>query len=449
VSGGPRAPLPRRSALAAGLTAALSGCGVGRWLGEAEEAPLPGERRAVLLLEEEVRADPAVADLPVRLPRPRRNEAWAQNGGVATHAMQHLESGDTLARAWTADIGSGAGRRTRLLAPPVAAGGAVFTVDTDDEVAAFDAAGGRELWRRRVTDGRSGDRLTTGGLAHDAGRLYVTGGAGDVAALDAATGAEVWRTAVKAPVRAAPTVSDGRLLVLAADNQLFAIDAAGGEIAWRHAGVFEQAGILGGASPAAAGGLVIAAYSSGEVFALELASGRPLWSDTVLRPRRTLAIGAITDIIGDPVIDRDRVIVAGVSGEMVALDVARGERVWETAIASTQMPWVAGEVLYLLTERNELACLLRADGRIRWVSPLGLYRETDDPDSGRVRWAGPILVGDRLLIAGTSGEALSVSPYTGEVLGRVPLPGPVGLPPIAAAGTVYLLTDEGELVAFR
>ena len=153
------------------------------------------------------------------------------------------------------------------------------------------------------------------------------------------------------------------MLVLAADNQLFALDAGTGAVQWRHAGVFEQAGILGGASPAATSGLVVAAYSSGEVFGLELASGRPLWSDTVLRPRRTLAINTISDIIGDPVIDRDIVVVAGISGEMVALDVSRGERIWSTNVTSTQMPWVAGEVVYLLTERNELVCLLRNTGR--------------------------------------------------------------------------------------
>ena len=45
----------------------------------------------------------------------------------------------------------------------------------------------------------------------------------------------------------------------------------------------------------------------------------------MLRPRRTLAIGAIADIVGDPVIDGGRVIVAGASGEMAAFDLARGD----------------------------------------------------------------------------------------------------------------------------
>ena len=127
-------------------------------------------------------------------------------------------------------------------------------------------------------------------------------------------------------MRAAPTVADGRVLVPTADSQLFALD--GGDAArsiWQHAGLFEQAGILGGASPAAADGTSSPPTPRARWSALSLANGQPLWSETVLRPRRTLAIGAITDIVGDPVIDGDRVIVAGVSGEMAAFDLARGD----------------------------------------------------------------------------------------------------------------------------
>ena len=93
-----------------------------------------------------------------------------------------------------------------------------------------------------------------------------------VLALDAASGAELWRRQLRAPIRAAPTVIDGKVLVPTADSQLFALDAATGEVLWQHAGLFEQAGILGGASPAAADGIVVAAYASGEVVALSLAS---------------------------------------------------------------------------------------------------------------------------------------------------------------------------------
>jgi outer membrane protein assembly factor BamB len=66
-----------------------------------------------------------------------------------------------------------------------------------------------------------------------------------------------------------------------------------------------------------------------------------------------------------------------------------------------------------------------------------------------VRWSGPVLAGERLLLASDQGEVASVSPYDGRVLGKARLRGPVTLPPVVADGTVYLLTDGGELLAYR
>jgi hypothetical protein len=42
-----------------------------------------------------------------------------------------------------------------------------------------------------------------------------------------------------------------------------------------------------------------------------------------------------------------------------------------------------------------------------------------------------------------------MSPYNGEILGRIALDGPVVLPPVAADGTVYLLTEDADLLASR
>jgi outer membrane protein assembly factor BamB len=113
------------------------------------------------------------------------------------------------------------------------------------------------------------------------------------------------------------------------------------------------------------------------------------------------------------------------------------------------MPWLAGDFIYLLTTRGEVMCLLRENGRVRWVSPLPRLTDPDDPAAEPISWTGPILVGDRLLLAGSTGEALAMSPYNGEILGRIDLDGPVLIPPVAADGTVYLLTENAELLAYR
>ena len=165
--------------------------------------------------------------------------------------------------------------------------------------------------------------------------------------------------------------------------------------------------------------------------------------------RRTLAIGAINDITGAPVIDDEDVIIAGNGGELVAFDRTSGARRFDVNLTSRNSPWVAGDFVYLLTDRNEVVCLLRTGGRVRWVSPLERLVDPDNPVSKRIFWAGPVLSGDRLILAGSTAEAVTVSPYNGEILGRIDLPGPVSVTPVVADDSLYILTDDGTLLAYR
>jgi outer membrane protein assembly factor BamB len=428
------------------LAALVAGCG--GWWGEDEDPPLPGKRVPVMLLEDGLSADSRIASVTVRLPAPVSNVAWPQSGGFPSHVMQHLAAGDSLNRAWDADVGAGSDDRQRISAVPVIADGRVHAMDSEGVVSAFDAASGSRIWQFEPADMEDDEHLG-GGLALDAGWLFVVAGNGDVFGLDAETGSEVWRQSLNLPVRSSPATADGIVLVLTADNQLFALDGQTGDPLWTHAGIFEIAGLLGGPTPAVADGIVIVPYSSGELFALRLDTGRPIWADTLQRPRRTLGIAAISDLDGHPAIDDRRVFVGGHGGEMAAFDLQTGSRLWEIDLASTQTPWVAGDFIFTMSTRGEVVCLLRQGGAIRWVSPLPRLEDPEDVESEPIVWQGPILVGDRLIVAGSNEEAMAVSPYTGELLGRIEVPGPVRVPPVAANGTVYLLTDDGTLLAYR
>jgi outer membrane protein assembly factor BamB len=104
--------------------------------------------------------------------------------------------------------------------------------------------------------------------------------------------------------------------------------------------------------------------------------------------------------------------------------------------------------LFVVSLQQRMAAINRDDGRIAWVSDLPRW-EDPDKQKGPITWYGPLLVGDRLVVAGTSELALAVSPYTGEILGRQNLSGNASLGPIAAAGTVFVITDDGRLLAVR
>ncbi|MBM3645352.1 MAG: pyrrolo-quinoline quinone [Alphaproteobacteria bacterium] len=434
-----------RIALLLGAALTLTACDIF----DKKKDPLPGERVRVFQDRRDLEPDRDVASLQIVLPQPAVNESWPQSGGFAHHAMHHLEIAPEPQIAWTAQIGSGGSDSRVLTTPPVVVDGRVFTKDAESTVSAFAADTGALLWRvtLKPEKARDGDEFG-GGLAYYGGRLFVTTGFAHVFSLDPADGSEVWRSTVSAPVRGAPTVFADRVFAVSIDNRLHALAAVDGSELWQFAALQEAAGYLSGSSAAASGETLVAPFSSGELVALRVDNGRQSWNESLIGTRRELrAFGNLTDIRGRPVIDRGLVVAIGTAGQLAALDLRTGQRLWERGIAGNQTPWAAGRFVFIVTANSEIAAVHRADGKIKWVTPLTQF-VNDDPRRP-VLWAGPVLAGDRLLIGGSTGELLSVSPYTGEVVGKLDLREPLRLAPVIANRTVYVLTDSGRLIALR
>ena len=60
-----------------------------------------------------------------------------------------------------------------------------------------------------------------------------------------------------------------------------------------------------------------------------------------------------------------------------------------------------------------------------------------------------VLAGDRLIVTSSTGDAITISPYTGELLGHLNLPGTPTVAPVVANNTMYVLTEGASLVAIR
>lgn len=453
----------KRAALAlavAGL--ALGGCGI---LGSREKPKTPtvGERIPVLTSETGVEVDPALADIEVSLPGPATNDSWTQPGGNAAKSMGHVGLPRSLSRAWNVSIGSGSSIRMRLAAGPVVGDGRIYTIDSRAVVRAFDARTGSELWRREVgseearrggTNFLSGEYtgnvalLFGGGVSFDGGRVYATSGLGDVSAFNAETGEEVWRVRPGGPLRGAPTIANDNVYVLSSDNQLYALNPADGKTRWNGAGSVELAGVLGVASPAAAQGTVVAGFSSGELTAYRYENGRVVWQDALARTSISTAVASLSDIDAEPVIDAGRVYAIGQGGRMVALELNTGQRLWELNVAGIATPWVAGEWVFVVTDDARLLAIARSTGKVRWISQLRRWRDEEDK-KGPIRWIGPMLAGERLVLVSSDGRIANVSPADGSVQSMQETDMTVSVAPIIANDTLYILNDKGDLSAWR
>jgi outer membrane protein assembly factor BamB len=442
-------PILRVLLVALLLALSLTGCDLFDRIFEKTKKPLPGERIAVMQDRKEIEPDKDAASIQVVLPGPVVNDSWPQSGSFANYAMQHLAVGDSPQIIWTADVGAGSSSSRILTTPPVVADGKVFAKDAESTVTAYNADTGQRIWSVTLKPEKArDDDEFGGGLAYYGGRLFVTTGFAVVFSLDAADGKEVWSSAVSAPVRGAPLVFGDRVFATSIDNKLHALAAVDGSDLWTFSGLQEVSGYVGGNSPAGSGDIVVAPFTSGELVGLRLENGRTVWNESLVGPRREArAFGNLADIRGRPVIDRGLVLAMGSAGTLAAVDLRSGQRLWERNIGGSQTPWAAGRFVFVVSSTADVVCLERDTGKVKWVTPLTQYQ--DEKRRKPILWGGPVLAGDRLLVGGSTGELLALSPYTGEIIGKFNIGNPMRLAPVVANHVVYVLADNGRLIALR
>lgn len=427
------------------LPLSLSGCD---WF-DKKKPPLVGERVPVFSDRKDLEPDKEAGAIQITLPAPAANESWPESGGYPNYAMQHLAIGDSPQVLWTADIGAGSGSSRILTAPPVVAEGKVFVKDAESTVSAFDANTGGKIWSVTLKPEKARDSNEFGGgVAYYGGRLFVTTGFANVFSLDPNDGNVIWNSVVSAPIRGAPLVIADRVFAVSIDNKLHAMAAVDGSDLWNFSGLQEVAGYVGGNSPSGFQDVIVAPFSSGELVELRAENGRTVWNESLVGPRReSRAFGNLADIRGRPVIDRGMVLAMGSAGTLAAIDLRSGQRVWERNIGGSQTPWVAGRFLFVVTSSADVAAVERDTGKVKWVTPLTQY--ADEKRRNPIQWVGPVLASDRLLVGGSTGELLALSPYTGEVIGKLAIGSPMRLAPVVANRTIYILADTGRLIALR
>src|SRR3546814_19848892 len=117
---------------------------------------------------------------------------------------------------------------------------------------------------------------------------------------------------------------------------------------------------------------------------------------------------------------------------MVALELNTGQRIWEINIAGISTPWVAGEWIFVVTDQGQLLAVARSSGRVKWMTQLPRWQDEEDK-KGALSWVGPVLAGERLILASSDGRIVNVSPSYGSIQSPVAPNNPRTPPPVAAA----------------
>jgi len=434
------------------------------WMGAEDTNIMQGERISVLALKRSLRADPSGDDIEVKLPQRVENKDWE---GQGVRPASNISLSGKVKTRKQVKIGNEPEDEFRITSTPIIADGIVYTIDGKGLIQARKIEGIKELiWQKEikpqemvkkdflgiVSRASTEEKEFLGGdIAFGNGNLIVTTGRGEVISIDGKTGEEKWTRSVKIPVKSPPAVSKDKIYFITAENVLYAISTENGKTMWTHTGLSERTSIFGSSSPVISDGVIVAPYSSGDIYALNAETGDVMWSDTLAETGAGSAMSfSINDINATPVVSGDTVFASANDGDLSAFDLYTGTRKWRQSISSVQTPWAAGEFLYVLTTENEVVCIHIPNGKIKWVSSLPSKDDVLISWGGKntgekIEWSGPILAQDKLIISGSHGIAVVISPYDGKIERNFEIPKETYLPLIAANKTLFVLSNDAEL----
>ena len=389
-------------------------------------------------------------DNSIQLPPMKANSQWTVISSAISKDYPNLMLGEDPSEIWSVSIGKGDSRKKRLVTDPISYQQKIFTLDANSIASAFDTKG-KLLWRKDLTPpGEKSGEIFGGGFAAGKDQLYVTLGYGFLISLNPSTGEKNWSQRLSSAGNNSPIFKDDLVYLVSGDSKAWAINADNGRVRWKVEGIENEANLISSNSPTVSDKYALFGFGNGEIYATFKRGGYVLWSSSLSGRNDGRVISSIDDIVASPLIVGQNVYAADGSGKVVSMKVENGKRNWTAPFGSNGNFWVAGKSLFFVSDKNELVRLKIETGETVWVTELSLlHQKRFRLTKKTVRHHGPIIAGNQLLIVSSDGYLRFYDPKTGEQKNKLQVKSGVTTNPIVANETLYFITQDGRLRAFR
>jgi outer membrane protein assembly factor BamB len=316
----------------------------------------------------------------------------------------------------------------RVGSSPAVANGIVYVGSQDNNLYAFNASTGANLWTYNSSE--PGSWVSSSPAVAD-GVVYIGGLRTKVQALDALTGTLLWNYTVpggftsRIEVSSSPAVKNGVVYICSYDGNIYAFDAINGTLFWKYNAYSEWGGPF--SSPSVANGTVYFGSRDNNLNALDAETGTPIWHYTT---------GGWVD--SSPAVANGVVYFGSQDHNLYAIDEATGALKWDytTGGVVSSSPAVADGTVYFGSMDNNVYALDAATGLARWQFTTA-SNVTSSP-----------AVADGVVYVGSYDKNLyAIDAATGALLWNFTTGDGIKSSPAVADGTVYIGSRDGNLYA--
>jgi outer membrane protein assembly factor BamB len=265
---------------------------------------------------------------------------------------------------------------------------------------------------------------------------------GDVYALDAKTGKTIWHERVKGEVLAEPAIDAGIVAFNTGAGTLFALDAETGEERWTFESEVPPLSLRGVSAPVAESGGIITGTATGRLVVIIAETGQIAWEQVVGKPTGGTELQRIIDIDGKPLVLAGIAYVISYDGTLAAVELRSGRIVWSREYKSSRRISIDGNNLFVVDADSNIYALDRRNGTELWS--LG---ELNDRE---VTAAQP--VSDFIVVGDRYGIMHWIDQSDGAIVARAKVGGndkdeSIFVTPVVEGNTVYTQTRRGKVVA--
>ena len=353
-----------------------------------------------------------------------------------THLFVHSKFNVPLVKSWDISL-----KNKGSISAPVFSNQNVFILDSRANLYSFGLDGKKE-WVLDLAPSLEKNQKThhSGGIVLNKENLFVATGFGEIFSINL-DGSINWKKRFDSPFRGAPIFSNNKIFVINANDLAIAINKKG-ETIWTLQGPTRPTLLSKGISPALKSNKLLLPFSAGQLTAVRPNNGAELWIAAFDQSNKGEAYSIIGDFGGSPVIKSNKVFLISSSGQLLALNLNSGRKIWSVSVGSNSTPLIVGGSIFVVSTKGQLVRIGENNGEVIWS------RNISGSNTSNEKFFGPTLAGNFLWITGTDGYLRKFDPSTGKEFSKHRIGHQILYRTYAVHDKLFIISKSGKIIAF-